>query len=987
MDWLTRHRKPVLAVLAAALLPVPAADAEEGKHPAVSEVVASRPYLRYERPAYRNFVYDPFQQYPDHTWSVRTVGSQQGGGVALGLDRQQDIYDPMGNYLSTAYDLFYWIERRQPEQRWGSELFKDWSAWHLVFSNVAVARDGYGGWGYSVLAGDGLLARFSPLTLSKTDLNGLRLDLSTPYVKFTGVGSRIARPNRETYQPAENVGQIEVDHSTMLVGARAQVDLGRLSLGVNGANLHSYNSTQPGNRARGMLRLDQPLFEWLIVRVSDDAPEDGRGGASVQEVGLVVNGHPRPDLQPRVIRHRAGAPSQVGRTLSGSGDFLPVYYTSLSGPPGYYRGREIPLFADYLYRLAHEGGADVSGDTHLEGLVANFALETSEGILRADGPDQLIFLFDLQQEPLVESVEVEALVGDDYRLEWASVYVYPGNAGAAKFEQRFRSTFFRQALRSRGRVEDGSNLRRVRFEVGENTAIFTYSADMHLRLPWLEVSGEYARSTVYGRYPARAGEQPLLDRSPRIDQGGSAYFVNALHRFGRGRVGAEFFSMNPGFTTEMETYLARDYGYRSDRAYGVMTNLANESVIWRLVQDNEDGDRWPDVLLGNVLGSPQVRAREGDGVFPGQDEDRDGQVDTDQNFNGIPDYEETFLMYAVEPNDYAYGLDRNNNDEPDHREDDWAADYPYDADQRGFHLFGQLNLGRHGSLALGRYAVEALSGGGRNRSTYALVNYRREGVMRVRRIFFENQFRRVEDDIPDEFNEYVLGGFEGIDAYTQQFEGAVRRLGGILRVHPDLLYYQDSYVNETNLEGRFRPFAGLHLVQKLRLRLNWQQGGRLANGLFQRQRRLDFWTWVSQVEYGLHWGKFSLKPQFKFLVLRLADQGAGSVLRSESRVIPILKLRYRLMTRSALQVGVQGWGPLPYRLADRTEKRNSLELRTAVITLTNSSRYFGYDMQTIVGLQREELDWDDRYQSFRNFDGWSFFVRNLIGFTEFGRVL
>ena len=63
---------------------------------------------------------------------------------------------------------------------------------------------------------------------------------------------------------------------------------------MNGANLHPYNSTQPGNSTRGMLRLDQPLFEWLIVRVSDDAPEDGLGGASVQEVRLVVNGLPRP---------------------------------------------------------------------------------------------------------------------------------------------------------------------------------------------------------------------------------------------------------------------------------------------------------------------------------------------------------------------------------------------------------------------------------------------------------------------------------------------------------------------------------------------------------------------------------------------------------------------------------------------------------------------------------------------------------------------
>ena len=58
-----------------------------------------------------------------------------------------------------------------------------------------------------------------------------------------------------------------------------------------------------------------------------------------------------------------------------------------------------------------------------------------------------------------------------------------------------------------------------------------------------------------------------------------------------------------------------------------------------------------------------------------------------------------------------------------------------------------------------------------------------------------------------------------------------------------------------------------------------------------------------------------------------------------------------------------------------------------MITLNNNSRYFGYDMHTILGVRREELDWDDRFQRFRNFDGWSFFVRTLIGFTEFGRFI
>ena len=967
------------------------ARAEESTRPAVLEVVGDRPFLRYERPPYRNFAFNHFTQYPDHTWGARTVGGQI--GVSVGIDRQQALYDPLGNYLANGFDLYSWIERRQPEQRFGSELFKDWSAWQHVFTNVVVGRDGYGDWGYSAFVGDGLMARFTPLTLSKTDLNGLRLDLSLPHVKFTAVGSRIARPNRESYLFSENVAEVEVDNSTFLLGTRAQAHIGRLRLGLNGVNLHPYDSTQPGNSMKGRLRthrrpnLAQPLYQWLLVRFADDAPADGKGGAVVQEVQLILNGQERPDLRPHVVRHRAATPSQVGRTLS-SGDFLPVFYNSLSGPRNYYLGREIPLYADYLYLLAHAEGADVGKETHLEGLLAGFALEDPERILRADGEEQLIYLFDLGREPYVESLQVEAVLGNDYRVEWAGVYLTPSNETASQLEQRFSSTFYRPARRARGSVEDGSNFRRVRFEVGENTAIFTYSADAHLELPGLEVSGEYARSAVYRRYPAHLEGSPLFASSPRFAHRGSAYFVNAVHWFGRGRAGAEYFSMNPDFTTEMETYLPKDFGYRSSRGYSPHAGLSNSTIIWRLVQDNEDGDRYPDVLLGNVLGSPQAGARDLDGVFLGQDEDNDGVVDTDRNFNGLPDYDENFMMYWVEPNEYVYGLDRNHNDEPDQREDDWVADYPHDPDQRGFHLFGQVDLSRHWSLGAGRYAVEALAGGGRNHSTYALLTYQREAVARRQRLLFENYFRRVEDDIPDEFIQFSRTvELIRINEYSSGFSGVVQELAGGLKRHADQLFYQDSYVNETYMEGQFRPWSTLRLVQKLRLRLNWQQQGQLANDRFQRGRRLDLWAVTSRADYTWQWGKLRVVPQFKVLLLRLADQEAGVDLRSEYRVIPILKLRYALMNRTVLQAGVQGWGPLPYRLEDRIRKRESLEQRTAIFTLTNRSRYFGYDMHTIIGLRQEELDFDNRFQRFRNFDGWSFFVRNLIGFTEFGQLL
>ena len=128
-----------------------------------------------------------------------------------------------------------------------------------------------------------------------------------------------------------------------------------------------------------------------------------------------------------------------------------------------------------------------------------------------------------------------------------------------------------------------------------------------------------------------------------------------------------------------------------------------------------------------------------------------------------------------------------------------------------------------------------------------------------------------------------------------------------------------------------------------------------------------------------------MRPQFKFLILRLEDREADQRLRSEYRVIPILRLRYPLLRRTTLQAGVQGLGPVPYKVEVRTDGRSSFEQRTAFVTLTNRSRYFGYDLYTTIGFKRDRQEYDDLFQRFRDRDEWSGFVRATIGFTEYGR--
>ena len=947
----------------------------------VEEFSPPRTFLRWERPAYQNYALNNFTNYPNHAFPHH--------------DAPRTLFGPLGSELITGYDLFFWTESRSPEQEYGSSIFKPNEmlqlVWNKVYDATVVGRDGYGDWGYSLIVGDNLIARLSPLTLSMTDFNGFRLDVSVPHLNLTGMASRIERPHVYQRSPAawtRGPEQIAFD-STLLFGGRMEADLGTAKLGLNAANSHVYDSNRENNSLKGILRPDHPLMDWVIVRFSDDSPRDERGGAHVHNVILHVNGKPRPDLSSAIIRHNAGAVAQVGSRSSATGRFRAVNYTLFRGHRRFYRGRdEIPLYADYLYRMDHEAGLDISDAVELEGLLASFRLESADRILTADGQEQLVFLFDLRQEKDVKSLEVEALVANDYHVDvsWLTTI----NARSRNYHGRYRSTFYRTLARARGNNRDGTNARLLLLPIGENTGIFAYSADAALSLPGLDLVAEYARSAQYSRYPAHVDRVPAFDQGPRIAQKGSAYYANATRWFERGRLGAELFSINPRFATTYRTYLD------APPAHGTLEGMFNETVYWDLVEDNDDGDRFPDRRVGNLEGfAPDAQAFDLDGVFLSQDEDNDGFPEINRDGDLVPDYNEPFLMFDVEPNRYVYGLDRNNNDEPDKREDDGQVDYPYDPDQRGYHLFAQLDPLPQFSIAAGRYSVGEIAGSGLTRATYLLLTlnlYTRNGK---NRLFVENNFRRVQDDIADEFLVMDESAYRNAVFHSDGLESHNTPGFALIDKPPitastfvnDNLAYQDSYVNESYLDARATAWNTLTFWQQLRARINWQRGGQLYNGVFQRQRRLYFWTSVSRAEYSKKIGAVTVTAQYKLMLLRLVDQERDIRLLSELRSIPILRVEYAMLPRTTLRAGFQGIGPLPYRLRDETAKRNSFEQRTAFVTLTNFSRYFGYELVTIAGVSRDSRAFNTRFQDARNFDALSFFVRTLIGFTDFGRPI
>ncbi len=952
--------------------------AQEQRAAGTSELHATRPHLRWERPKYRNFAYQNFSNYPDHTVPYE--------------DSRRTYFGPMGDYLTTGYDLYKWEEVRTPGQQYGSGIFKPNIMynlqWEKVYHAVAVFRDGYRDWGFSFIVGDHLIARLSPLVLSMTDFNGLRFDLSTRYLKATALASRIERPH--SYQELANVWAVEYTHfaddSTLLLGGRLQADLGVGTLGFNLSNSHVYQSTQSGNSLKGRLRPDQPLMDWVVVRFSDDSPRDGIAGAHIQDVRLIVNGSSRPDIVPLVVSNPAGIRPQVGTISSATGGFRNTDYTRFQGHQLYYRGRnDLPLYSDYFVRRDHEKGEDVSSISNLKGLLSGFQIESPSGPLAADGDKEIAFLYDLSEDPVVESVEIEVLLGNDFRADVATLYEV--NPRGKTYHSRYSATFYKTVVRARDNVQDMTNLKRVSFHVGEDTGIFTYSADLDLTLPGLEINGEYARSKLYARYPAHLKGASDFDASPRFAQKDDAFYLNATHWFERGRLGAEAFSINPEFTTTFRSYLVKQ-NFRHTHLMG----LSNETIYWDLVEDNDDGDRFPDRRYGNLVGfHNDDKSWDLDGVFLNQDEDNDGFSDVNRDGDIFPDYEEPFLMYDVEPNAYVYGLDRNNNDEPDIREDDGQVDYPYDPDQRGYHLFAQYDLTPRLSFGAGHYSVNEIAGPGRNRTSYVLLTLDIRGVGDRRLFFAENNLRRVQDDIADEYRvlddtpirEWVFG-FRGVNPLPEAREYQPFYTSEFVA---DVLHYEDSYVNESYADLNLNPWSTLKLRQKLRARFNWQQGGWLYNDTFQVKRRLDLYAWVSRLEFTKRWGRLSLIPQYKLMLLRLVDRERDVDLISEYRSIPILRLEYQLLERTSARAGVQGFGPIPYRRRDGTARRESFEQRTAFLTITNRTGYLGYELVTIIGVHKDQRDFDTNFQDRRNFDSMSFFVRALVGFTEYGRPI
>ncbi|MEW6750442.1 MAG: hypothetical protein AB1505_05625 [Candidatus Latescibacterota bacterium] len=803
----------------------------------------------------------------------------------IAAQRENATYDPFGEYLLDGVELLRVAEYRTLAPRRSSQVFRS-AQLRGTFRNLVVMRDQYRDWSNRLMVGDALEARFTPLTLNQPRLQGIRWDGSSHKNRFSVVGSRVSSPIDE--------GSNDLEFAAYLLAGHWESQLGDvLTLGASYVNLHLRDSMQRGGSARGQFPTALGATRSYFVVFSDDSPEDP-SGVQVYAVEVLVNGSVQ-DLQPEVRRLAEVVQATHVPHIRRYGAWAPQ---SMDADR---------LLASGLGRF-YTSGVPVAGQ--LPWTVA--------------GTDLLVFRYEIPND--ARRLQFRAQVAGDYSIDVGASFPWEEVASRTWSD-------WHNVARAPGNVTDGSNLRWVDFEYGFLTGIVQYGGNASLRLLGTTVDGEFADNLGSRQFPHVSRRRTSSHR---------AYFLKALRGAGPAQIGGEYFHMPAAYQTEMP----------------VWSEHAGRVIDYELVRDNDDGDFWPDnwehwdpldplyVALRNQTGmdpesTPTREAQDnqsgslasgvGFGVYPGLDLDEDSVLDINITQNGTPDWAEPFLMYGVEPEEFAYGDDFNHNGVVDARENDNRPDYPYPRDSHGYHLFGAVEPSPGVRVRAGRYRVEQRAGDGRNVAEYTEIRYTRAQPGRSS-LEADLRIQRVRDDLPDPVYRVVVDPLSSTSSSV--------------RIQHDPLLARRSWVNTAFVQGQLEPRAGLHLVGAGKLEVNTRAEDPRRAG-----RNLLDGYWVAKADWAHRRGPLILMPMAKCLYHRRLAPSEVLLDQETVEAFPILRLDWMLGERTVLRAGGQGLPGWPHLYRDAESGTSDYNARHYIVVVQNSTNYTGYELSIDMGFR------------------------------------
>ncbi|MBI2505010.1 MAG: hypothetical protein HYW07_17465 [Candidatus Latescibacteria bacterium] len=781
---------------------------------------------------YTNYASEHYQRYVD---------------IELEGDRFYDLY---GNYISKGWNVYSW--NQEYPRDFGSAVFKDprFSSW---FNRVIVSSSSKGQFHTALTVGEGMRTTLTPLTFSKPLFDGLQWDFLTDKYSFTVLASRVDNPSLTAI--ASNQGASRQTILTQLLGLRGAVDVGDFArVGATYLTAFHQNTAAPmdDNSLRGVLggRLNAGNVRKVVVRLADDSPEDGRGGALLLRERLFIDGVEHPEVEPLI-----------------------------------------------------EGGVLRQGLVEASGGNAVTLTYDIENNFRAGVEDQIA---DFKE---IHKIEVGLVVANDYRIEVASNLQTNSTGEPA----------FLTVARAPGNITDGSNQRFIRFQYGLPTA----NELRGLTFEVMEVKGFNLKSEYVSNRRSRRFPNQNIRRNQALaaDEASAYYLAASQSRYPFFAYG-EIFSMDPEYSTAMVI----------PDGSGLIDYENEVNYQYEFVEDNDDQDRFPDWRrrhTGIFSGSGQIPDRE---VFPGLDENNDFISDFNQNQNDQPDYVEPFFRYYVDPPEFLFGVDLNNNTVIDRFENDSEADYPYKRDQRGYNLYLGAELIPRSRFIAGRLRRELHSSARRDESTYALLTLHKEYPRQGLSLKVMEFARRVRDDIADDLLQWAQPPFSV----------------GVLQEFPDPLIAQNTFINTLYLEVNYHRF--LPVANKLKLETFHQQGRQARE-----KRNEKFLGIINKADYKVELARdWELWPQWKQLLeFRTPTESRRPRVRELSEIFFLL-LSYRVSRSLWLGLGTE------YEIFRNLKQRpqvlpagfqDDASRLTLGLQFSNTADYLGYRLTSNLGFR------------------------------------
>ena len=857
--------------------------------------------------------------------------------------RSLELYDRMGTHLLRGLPLFSWRETRSDSVGLQLSDVQREKFFFVFFNNLVAASESYGGWSFGMTVGEPIRTSLTPLTLRTPRWQGLRLDGESSRQGFTMLMTRGALDRFSAFDA-------RLDKSPVLAygGHYYYKPSDVLTVGATLFNQHQVDvESKEGSFFSGTQAYEMNSPKEISVRIESDAPQRGAAAAVYAvDVDLVVavDG----ELQRLSsdsesgpgVEHRASLePLETPRGASRAGDAWVV------DAPG--------QSVDYVFSMpananVHEATfrADVAGDYRI-------SVRQEHDFLNTAG-----------DAPVVESRSWPS--PPDPTHSQLGNPLYPYDFGPTETEPYYT------VARAEGRPDLASR-GRVSFDYGIPSGKTLLGTDFQLRSRELIANGEIVVDVEEKHFPFASDS--LDARGKSYTSGSWAYMFNVRKPFYTQSMkwewAGELFRMDPDYGGGYDSRRGGTVFFTDKGGSGGAAAFTQE---FPLMEDNDDNDEYPDDTFPDqgrfqrfVPGS-YSGGRSG-GVYPGLDEDGDLAPDNDRDRNGVPDWTEPFLLFDSDPASFVYGIDFNNNAQPDFRENDDHPDYPIRRDQRGYHTFLKAHDPLPGlrRVSAGWYDVDEIAGHGEARALYARMQGRWTPAAGVG-IDVDDDLKLVKDSIRDDVYEWAIGD--------------TARLANVNSVlvppPPDPLVMRNSLVNSSSMRLTYQPTAALRLRTDILHFLNRQRQLEEDGVLVQESDTFAEFSLISRAEYSLTWRKIELWTGAKYAIQE-GHRGPAWNDSSLQFFAPIVKTSFEIMPGMSVQWGTSGLPGLPMRFEDGKNDDRSFDERKMVFMLSGRNEsYQGSVVSMHTGIQFHEVDYDQGDRT-RDFDTFTIFVDLIIG--------